>query len=688
MHEIVPMWAKLWLPGCLPDLNMNFGAGSMILCQLSNPVNSVARIKSPVFILLLLCGLRFAAAQDVGWPVHDGDKHGTRYSSLDQINAGNVDELELAWQYRTGEMQRRGEAFELSREQNIPLLVAGNLVICTPFNRIIALDPVTGRERWHFDPAVSLNMKEGGDYYACRGVAYWRDAELPQRTRCRERLLFATTDLRLFAIDAKTGQRCEEFGDNGEINALPDKSEAYRGEIQYVMPPAIIGDIAVLGSYIGDNHRVNSPSGKVRAFSVRSGEKLWEFDPIPKDPADPAMSTWGNGSAYKTGSANVWGHISVDEARDMVFLPVSSPSPDVYGGQRPGNNEYSNSLVALRGSSGKVVWHYQIVHHTLWDYDLASQPLLVDLPRGGELVPVVILNTKQGLIFTFHRETGEPFYPVEERPVPKGDIPDEWYAPTQPFPLRPQPLIRQGASPDDAWGFTFWDRGKCREQIESLRYGDIYTPPSEQGTIVSPWTGGGANWGGPAYDPSRHVMVINTSRIMKASRLTRRDKSSGLENESGPVHYGEPEILEGTPYVYQDALLLSPLGAPCSKPPWGGLTAVDMATATILWDVPLGSIEEFLPIPITWNLGTPNIGGPIVTAGGLVFIAATADRVFRAFDIETGEQLWRHELPAVTMTTPITYLAGGRQYIVIVSGGHNRIPGLRGDYVVAYALPQ
>jgi len=639
------------------------------------------------FFILSLCAVTQLHAADTEWPVHDGDKHGTRYSPLDQINTSNVTRLELAWRYSSGEMHRHGDVFPLSREQNIPLLVADSLIVCTPFDRIIALDPATGTERWFFDPSISLDMREGGDFYACRGVAYWKDVESPPGTPCRERLLFGTSDLRFFAIDARTGKRCAGFGSNGEVSVLPDKPESYRGEVQYIMPPAIIGETAVLGSYIGDNHRVDSPSGKVRAFSVRTGAALGAFDPIPKDPADPAMQSWGNDSAYSTGSANVWGHISVDEERDLLFLPVSSPAPDVYGALRPGNNEYSNSLVALRGTTGEVVWHFQVVHHTLWDYDLASQPLLVDLPHNGKTVPAVILNTKQGLVFTFNRITGEPLFPIEERPVAKGDIPGEWYSPTQPFPVKPPPLVRQGASPDDAWGFTFWDKGKCREQIESLRYGDIYTPPSIQGTAVSPWTAGGANWGGPAWDKKRHIMVVNTSRLMKASRLVPITELSD-EPPAGPVDYGPPEIIEGTPYAYQDALLISPWGVPCSKPPWGGLTAVDMVQGKILWDVPLGSIEEFLPFHFTWNLGTPTIGGPIVTAGDLIFIAATADRVFRAFHISTGEELWRVKLPAVTLTTPITYQVGGRQYIVIVSGGHNRIPGARGDYVVAYALPR
>ena len=452
-------------------------------------------------------------------------------------------------------------------------------------------------------------------------------------------------------------------------------------------PPAIISDIVVLGSTIGDNHRTDTPSGKVQAFSARDGKRLWEFDPIPNSPDDPAFATWGKDGPVAIGSANVWSHMAVDEDRDIIFLPVSTPAPDNYGGTRPGNNEYANSLVALRGSTGELIWHFQILHHGIWDYDLAPQPLLVDLPRDGALVPVVVQNTKQGLIFIFHRETGEPFFPIEERPVPQGDIPGEWYSPTQPFPLKPPPLLKLDVTSDDMWGFTFWDKGKCRDILKGLRNEGIYTPPSFQGTLINPWTAGGANWGGPAFDPKRGLMIINTSRVMKISKLMNLEDAD-KETDSDEFHYGLPELMQGTPYAIKDSLFVSPWGAPCNKPPWGGLTAVDLAGGTIKWDVPLGSIEDQLPVPIPWNLGMPNIGGPIITAGGLIFIAATMDQNFRAFDIDTGEELWREKLPATTMTTPITYEAGGRQYVVVVSGGHAEVPSVRGDYVSAYALPE
>jgi quinoprotein glucose dehydrogenase len=379
-----------------------------------------------------------------------------------------------------------------------------------------------------------------------------------------------------------------------------------------------------------------------------------------------------------------------------VFLPTSTPAPDSWGGLRPGDNRYANSIVALRGATGEVVWHFQVVHHAIWDYDVAAQPLLVDLPRDGNTVPALVQNTKQGLVFVFNRETGEPLFPIEERPVPRGDLPGEWYSPTQPFPVKPPPLVPHGSSPDDAWGFTWWDRRACRRMIEELRHGPIYTPPSEQGTIVSPWPGGGVNWGGAAYEPARHWMIVNTNRLMKVVQLTPAGAPDGLRpassaaataNSHAHVEYDPPVRLIGTPYRYEEGLLLSPLGAPCNKPPWGALTAVDLVKGEIAWQVPLGSIEQFLPVPIPWRLGTPNIGGPIVTAGGLVFIGATMDGKLRAFAVADGRELWHADLPAPAMTSPITYEAAGRQFVVIVAGGSHELPGPRSDRTVAYALP-
>ncbi len=626
-------------------------------------------------------------ALDQGWPIHGATQEGTRYSSLTQINRENVGDLEIAWRYRSGEMSRRGDKFAQSKDQNVPITVAGNLIVCTPFNRIIALDPVSGEERWVFDPEVSMDLQPPAPY-ACRGVAAWHDESTDEKELCHDRIIFGTNDLRIFAIDAHSGLQCSRFGNNGWISAPASKTQAYPGEIRYLMPPVIIKDIFVIGSAIMDSHRVDTHSGKVQAFDVRTGMKIWEFDPIPKDSQDPAMASWDGDSAYSTGSGNVWGNMAVDQEHDLVFLPTSSPAPDYYGGLRKGNNEYTDSVVALRGSTGEVVWHYQLLHHDIWDYDIASQPLLVEIPIKGQQVPVVVQNTKQGMVFVFHRETGEPVFPIEERAVPKGDVPGEWYSPTQPFPTRPPPLIPHSITPDNAWGFTFWDKNKCRDKIKALRHGGIYTPPSLQGTATVPWNGGGANWGGPAFDPERKLMVINTNRIAEVLRIIPQLEMQRQSHGKRSLDMYAATVMQGTPFAIKKTMLMSPFGAPCSTPPWGGLTAVNLTDATIKWDVALGSIEERLPLPIPWELGMPGVGGPIITASGLIFIAATFDQNFRAFDIDTGKELWRFKLPAGSQTTPITYSVNGRQYIVLTSGGHGQVKTKRGDYVLAFSLPE
>ena len=381
-----------------------------------------------------------------------------------------------------------------------------------------------------------------------------------------------------------------------------------------------------------------------------------------------------------------------DEERDLLFLPTSSPSNDYYGGRRAGDNRYSNSVVALRGATGEIVWHFQISHHDVWDYDLPSQPILIDLERDGEMIPALVQITKQGFVFVFNRETGEPLFPVEERPVPQGGVPGEQLSPTQPFPVAPPPFIKQGVTVDDAWGFTFVDRWYCKQTIAASRQGGIYTPPSLEGTTVQPGVTGGGNWGGGAFDPGTGLLVVSSTRIPASIRLVpaSAEEDRAKPPKSAGIGYLFPQ--SGDRYMADTKFIMSPFGAPCTKPPWGGLTAIDLNDGTIEWDVKLGSIHRMTPLPFAlpfyWNLGTPVAGGPMVTAGGLVFIGAAADRIFRAFDIETGEVLWKDELPAGANANPMTYTADGRQYVVIVAGGHGRLASGIGDYVVAYALPR
>ena len=640
-------------------------------------------------VLFLLC----PATDVLGWQYWGGDAGGSRYSELSQINRGNIPQLKEVWRYRTGALERHDEevnkwaAFEAT-----PILLpdsAGrSLVLCTPYNRVIALDPVTGEERWFFDPDIALDMRLP---YVCRGVTYWHAPELDPDEECAHRIFTATNDTRIFAIDARTGKRCSRFADNGEIK-VKHKPFILPGEMNMSSPPSVINGVLVVGSTVMDMMRVDPPSGVIRAFDAESGEPAWEFDPVPRDTGDPLGDTWTEEARRITGGANVWSVMSVDERRNLIFLPTSSPSGDIYGAHRPGENRYSNSVVALRGTTGEVVWHFQTLHHDVWDFDLAAQPVLVDLPVAGVSVPVVVQATKQGFIFVLHRETGEPIFPVEEKPVPQGGVGQEWLSPTQPVPVKPPPLVPQTFTEDDAWGLLLFDKWLCRRKVAALRSDGLYTPPSLQGSISMPNALGGVNWGGPAIDPNRALLVVNTNRVPGVFRLIPRDEAPSaiidFDAASGGGQIINPQ--SGTPYAVEIEFLQSPLGMPCSPPPWGGLTAVDLAKGEILWEVPFGSVAGMLPFPVPFKLewGLPNIGGPIITAGGLVFIAATMDDRFRAYNTDTGEKLWQVELPASAQATPMTYMIGGKQFVVLAAGGHAAMQTSVGDYVIAYALDE
>lgn len=606
------------------------------------------------------------------WTHFAGDAEATQYSALAQITPANVHRLQRAWTYRTGEAERRGIDIAMSSFSNTPIISAGSLVVCTPWARVVALDPETGRERWAFDPEMQLKQPPG-HRFTCRGVASWRDPEAPAGSACAERLIVGTNDRRIIAIDAVTGTRCRQFGNNGEVRATPGSELRFPGEVQFNGPPTIVGNVVVLGSTVSDHVREHSPSGVVRAFDLRSGRLRWEFEPVPIPQSDPGSLSDNSRRMRRYGAANVWADMSVDESRGMLYLATSSPSPDHDGRKRHGDNRFSDSVVALDGASGRVLWHFQVVHHDLWDYDLPSAPLLTTLDVEGARRDVAIQLTKQGLVFVLDRVTGEPVFPVEERPVPMSDIPGERSAPSQPVPVTMPWLMGLGLEGDqfsaaDAWGFTFWDQSRCRAGVEARQALGLYGPPSREGTIAYPWVSGGSNLGMRAYDPGRRLLVANLIRTVGVLEW--------------PVAR-TPEALEsGSP----STLLLSPLGAPCLAPPWGELVALDVERQEVVWRVPLGTTEK-LGLPLKLPFGTPSRGGPLVTRSGLVFIGGTMDDAFRAFDTGTGRELWRVELPAGGQATPMTYTAGGKQYVVIAAGGHAWMRTRPGDYVIAYALP-
>ncbi len=612
------------------------------------------------------------------WPAYGGDAGGTRYSAAAQITRENVHRLAPAWTYHTGDMARHAEAMKRSATEVTPILADGKLVFCTPFDRVIALDPASGRELWSFDPGLSDRLRPA-EGFVCRGVALWHDAHAQPGAPCAARVFLGTIDARLIALDLATGKRCDGFGRGGEVALPPDIPTAYPGELEIDSAPVPVNDIVVIGSAVDDMTRARAPSGTVWGIDARSGERRWSFDPVPRRAADPAASSWSGASYAQAAGGSVWAPISADPARGLVFLPTASPTAAFYGGERPGDDLYTSSVVAVHAATGAVAWHFQTTHHDIWDYDVAAQPSLVTVHRGGRAIDAVVVATKTGFVFVLDRDTGAPLFPVAERPFPASDVPGEQTSPTQPVPLAPPSLVPQRLAPDDAWGLVYFDKLACRRRLAALDTRGLYTPPSLKGTVVFPFTGGGANWGGGAVDPGRGLFVINTMRVAHTIRLIPRPEEAATRAAEPGVEIGR---AIGTPYAAERELLLSPLGIPCNAPPWSTLSAVDLDAGTIRWQVPLGARALGL------IRGLPSLGGPIVTAGGLVFIAAAQDQYLRAFDIDTGAELWRAELPAGGQATPMTYMAGGRQFVVIAAGGNARMKTALGDAIVAYALPE
>lgn len=645
------------------------------------------RLSNTAFLLALVLAVGALAQNKTKvsdaseWPAYGRDPGGSRYSPLAQINRDNVKNLKVAWSYRTGAADVKGRSAHNAAFEATPIFVDGTLYLSTPFNRVIALDPLKGTARWSFDPKV--DPTSGYSEVSSRGVSSWAD-----RRSGKRRIYVATIDARLIALDATTGEPCKDFARDGQIDLTRDVRLVDRGDYQVTSPPAVIGDLIIVGSSIGDNRGVELERGVVRAYDARTGKLEWSWDPIPQAADDPARKTWQAESATRTGAANAWSIISVDRERGLVFVPTGSPSPDFYGGERKGNNEYANSVVALRASTGKVVWHFQVVHHDLWDYDVASQPMLITVKRNGRDIPAVAVGTKIGHLFLLHRETGKPLFPVEERPVPPSTVPGEEASPTQPFPQLPAAIVPQKLTEEDAWGITPADRDECRKLIKGARSEGLFTPPSLQGTIVFPGNIGGMNWSGMSYDAKRGLLIANTNRIATLVRLIPREEYNKLrQSGEGNRMKGEFGRQTGTPYAMYRDHLRGPSGAPCNPPPWGALTAVDLATGAVRWEVPLGTIPQLGMFAKSSEWGSINLGGSVVTAGGLVFIAAAMDTYLRAFDIETGKELWKTELPASAQAAPMTCQVGGKQYLVICAGGHGKLGTKMGDYVVAFALP-
>jgi quinoprotein glucose dehydrogenase len=643
----------------------------------------------PLVVFCVALAASAALGQGSGttdWPNYGNDPGGMRYSPLAEINRENVSKLKVAWIFHTGDISDGSGDSKRSGFETTPILVDGTLYFTTPFNRVIALDPAIGKQLWAYDPKIDLTL-DYGDGLVNRGVATWIDASRSSGQACRRRIYEATQDARLISLDAATGKPCLDFGEYGQVN-LRNVAGYRAGWYHMTSPPTVIDDLVVVGSAIDDNQRAVMAAGVVRAFDARSGALRWSWDPIPA--ASAVASGKGKDDENKDrriGAANAWSIMSVDPQRDLIFVPTGSASPDYYGGLRPGDNKWANSVVALHAKTGEIVWGFQLVHHDLWDYDTASPPLLTTLKHDGEKVDVVIQGNKTGLLYVLNRDTGKPVFPVEEHRVPQSDVPGELASPTQPFPIAPPPLAPHKVSADDAWGPTSEDRETCRNWIRGLRNEGIFTPPSLQGTLAVPGNLGGMTWSGYAFDPQHSLLVANTNNLVRKVKLIPR---ADFWKDEVRTEDGDYAPQAGTPYGLFRRFLQSPSDMPCTTPPWGLLTAVDMTEGKIRWQVPLGSMQDFggkqPPVPA----GSISLGGPIATAGGLVFIAGTFDPYIRAFDIETGKELWKAKLPASGNATPMTYRLGsnGKQYLVIAAGGHPKITEESlSDALVAFTLP-
>ncbi|CAM5494379.1 Quinoprotein glucose dehydrogenase [Mycolicibacterium aubagnense] len=628
-----------------------------------------------------------AAVASLGNLVPPGDWHqygrtqfGQRYSPLDQINVANVASLKEAWRYQTGDVKLPDDIGETTY-QVTPLKVGDTLYLCTPHNLAIALDAESGKEKWRFDAKPGLNPDR--QHQTCRGVTYWVDTRVAAGEPCAARVYLPTSDARLIALDAASGKVCESFADKGALHLEAGMKYNPAGYYYSTSPPVAVDDKLIIGGAVNDNYSTQEQSGVIRAFDIRTGTLLWNWDSGNPDDTRPIAE----GATYTTNSPNSWSVFSVDERLGLVYIPLGNQVPDQLGMGRSEHVErFSSSIVALDILTGKLRWVRQTVHHDLWDMDVPAQPVLFDLTKAdGTIVPALVGPTKQGDIYVLDRRTGEPIIPVREIPAPGGAIPEDFSAPTQPISdltFSPPPLQEK-----DMWGVSLFDQMMCRINFHRLNYEGRYTPPSLKGTIVYPGNFGVFNWGSVAVDPERQIMFGMPTYLAFTSRLVpRADIPPKGSNEKGSEQGLNRN--EGAPYGVYMGPFLGPLGIPCQAPPWGYVAGVDLKSGKIAYRHKNGTVTDMTPLPLPFKLGVPGIGGPMLTRGGVAFLGAAVDDYLRAYDVTTGRQLWQARLPAGGQATPMTFAtASGKQYVVMVAGGHGSVGTKPGDYVIAYTLP-
>lgn len=628
------------------------------------------------------------------WPAYGGSNSARRFSPLNQINRDNVAKLQKAWEFHSGDLPT-ARAKGTYGDENTPLKLGDTLYVCTPKDMVIALDPSSGKQRWRFDPKVS---DENIPYTAaCRGVSYFAVPNADPSKPCAKRIVEGTLDARVIEIDARTGGRCEAFGHDGEVDTTIGIGRHDPGMFSITSAPTIVRGVIVVGHQVLDGQKRNAPSGVIQAYDATTGEIKWAWDMVKPDaPVPPPV-----GQTYTRGTPNMWTTASGDEQLGLVYVPLGVSAVDYWSSTRSDREkEFATSLVALDVTTGKPAWHFQTVHNDVWDYDLGSQASLVDFPTDNGTVPALVLPTKRGDIFVLDRKTGKPLTGVEERPAPQGGVEPNQRAKTQPFSLYAT-LRKADLQERDMWGMSPIDQMICRIEFRRANYHGIFTPPTSNPHFIEyPGYNGGSDWGGVAIDPRRGVIVANYNDMPNYDRLVPRDEANRLGwtprdqargKIGGPEGAGDPQA--GSPYAINvnAGWRLPVTGLLCKQPPYGGIRAIDLKSGKTLWDRPLGEARTngpfYIPSMLPIRIGTPNNGGSVVTAGGLIFIAASTDDLIRAIDIESGKTVWQAKLPAGGQATPITYEENGKQYLVIVTGGHHFMETRIGDEVIAYALP-
>lgn len=628
-----------------------------------------------------------AAGDD--WPAYGGTGHGQRYSSLADITPATVSRLDLAWTFHTGETPRPSDPVERTFEVT-PLKVGDLLYLCSVRQHAIALDAATGKVRWRFDPHIDVSHTS--QHLTCRGLAYFDStggaSQAPamapaavQPPTCAHRIFLPTIDARLFALDAQTGEPCIDFGDKGVVDLSAGMPNLKPGAYMQTSPPVVAGGVVIVGGAINDNASVRNPSGVIRAFDARSGKLVWNFDPGHPNATEPLLP----GQTYTAGAPNNWAPSSVDAQLGLVYIGLGNRSPDQLGAGRTAEVErFSSALIALDVTTGKLRWRFQTVHHDLWDRDVPSQPSLIDLTIDGKLVPALVQPTKQGDLYVLDRRSGQPILPVRELPAPPSTVPGEFAAPTQPHSsLSFMPAALTGK---DMWGATPLDQLICRIELRRMGYDGPYTPPSTRRTLVYPGNLGVFNWGGVAVDPVRQIMVGTPAFLAFTFQLIARPNAvTNVVSVGASEHWNENH---GAAYAVKISPFLSPIGLPCQAPPWGAIAGVDLRSGQRAWMHRHGTVRDQMPsvLPIPFPMGVASLGGPLITAGGVVFYSGTLDNYLRAYDVTTGRKLWQSRLPAGGQATPMTYRIRGKQMVVVAAGGHGSFGTTSGDSVLAYEL--